>query len=421
MSNSTDSNHPSAEAAVAPRAAFRHRDFRLFVASSLLANLGAQMLGVAVGWQVYSMTHRAIDLGYVGLVQFLPALVFSLPAGNVADRFDRGRVFALCNLALAACALALLAIAARGAGSVTPLFLVLFFVGVARAFEAPAGQALVPGLVPPEHFPNAVAWTSTVWQVSTIVGPALGGILYGVAMGAPWVYAACAASLTGASVFALAIRRRSSSEGKEGMGWSAVLAGLRFVRTRPVILESVSLDLFAVLLGGATALLPLYASDILHVGPWGLGVLRSAPAVGAAAMAVALAYRPLTRRAGPIMLACVGIFGVATVVFGLSRSFGLSLAALVVLGASDMVSVVVRSTVVQLRTPHEMRGRVSAVSMLFVATSSDLGELESGVTAAWLGAVPAVVLGGLGTLAVVAIYAFWLGSLRTVDRLDEAE
>jgi MFS family permease len=379
------------------------------------------MLGVAVGWQVYAMTHRALDLGYVGLVQFVPALAFSLPAGNVADRFDRGRVFAVCNLALAACALALLAIAARGVGSATPIFAVLFFVGVARAFEAPAGQALVPGLVPKEHFPNAVAWTSTVWQVSTIVGPALGGVLYGVARGAPWVYAACAVLLTGASSFALAIRRRSSSAGEDGMGWSAVLAGLRFVRARPVILESVSLDLFAVLLGGATALLPLYASDILRVGPWGLGVLRSAPAVGAAAMAVALAYRPLTRRAGPIMLACVGVFGVATIVFGLSRSFGLSLAALVVLGASDMVSVVVRSTVVQLRTPHDMRGRVSAVSMLFVATSSDLGELESGVTAAWLGAVPAVVLGGIGTLAVVAIYAFWLGTLRTVDRLDEAE
>src|SRR5580704_3321823 len=202
MSKSTDSNRSSADAAVAPRAALRHRDFRCFVASSLLANLGAQMLGVAVGWQVYAMTHRALDLGYVGLVQFVPALAFSLPAGNVADRFDRGRVFAVCNLALAACALALLAIAARGVGSATPIFAVLFFVGVARAFEAPAGQALVPGLVPKEHFPNAVAWTSTIWQVSTIVGPALGGVLYGAAHGASWVYAACAALLVGSALFA---------------------------------------------------------------------------------------------------------------------------------------------------------------------------------------------------------------------------
>jgi MFS family permease len=410
-------------AAVAPRAAFQHRDFRFYVASSLLSNLGAQMLSVAVGWQIYAITHRAIDLGYVGLVQFVPAFAFSLPAGHVADRADRAKILALSHLALAACVGALLALSARGVASVAPIYVVLFFVGVARAFDGPAGQALVPGLVPEASFANAVTWTSTAWQVSTIVGPALGGLLYGAGGSATCVYAACAALLAAAALFAFAIHSRpvmaAVDRDAEKTTWSTVLAGLHFVRTRPVILESVSLDLFAVLLGGATALLPIFASDILHVGPAGLGALRSAPAVGATAMAIALAYRPLERRAGPTLLACVALFGAATVVFGLSRNFGLSLVALAVLGASDMVSVVVRSTVVQLRTPHEMRGRVSAVSMMFISTSSDLGELESGLTAAWMGAVPAVVVGGLGTLAVVALYAFVFGSLRHVDRLDD--
>ncbi len=420
MSDLATGEFEAAPVVVAPRAAFRHPEFRRFVASWSFANLGAQMLGVAVGWQVYAISHRAIDLGYVGLVQFIPAFALSLPAGHAADRFDRARVVASCNLALAACAAALFAIAAAGVSSLAPIYLVLFLVGVARSFDGPAGQSLVAGLVPAEHLANAVTWTSTVWQVTTIVGPALGGLLYGVFGGPALVYAACAVLLALASAFAFAIPRGPVTAAAEATTWRSVFAGLRFVRTRPVILASVSLDLFAVLLGGATALLPIFASDVLHVGPQGLGALRSAPALGAATMAVALAYRPLTRRAGPVMLACVALFGVATVVFGLSRNFGLSLAALAVLGASDMVSVVLRSTVVQLRTPHEMRGRVSAVSMMFVIASSDLGELESGATAAWLGVVPAVVLGGLGTLAVVAMYAFFSASLRGVDRLDDA-
>jgi MFS family permease len=403
---------------VAPRAALAHRDFRLYLSSQFLANLGAPMLGVAVGWQVYSVTHRTLDLGYVGLAGFVPAFVFSPLAGHLADRVDRARIVAACNLALAACALALFAIAWRGMG-VAPIYAVLFCAGVAHSFSGPAGQALVPGIVPPEHFPNAVTWGATFWQVSSIVGPALGGILYGACGGAAWVYATCAALLALASLLSLAIRPRPVQVAAEDVSWRSILAGLRYVRAHRVILGSVSLDLFAVLLGGATALLPVYASDILHVGPWGLGVLRSAPAVGATATAMALAYWPLTRRAGPTMLACVAIFGVATIVFGLSRSFGLSAAALLVLGASDMVSVVVRSTVVQLRTPHAMRGRVSAVNMMFIVSSSELGEFESGLTAAWLGAVPAVVLGGVGTLAVVAIYALLFSELRRVDRLDE--
>ena len=404
-----------------PRAALRHRAFRSYVGSWLLGNLGAQMLGVADAWQVYAIGHRAIDLGYVGLAQFVPAFALSLPGGAVADRFDRAKIVAICNLVQALAAAALLAIAVRAAGRVGPVIVVLVLAGAAQAFEGPAGQALVSGLVPAEDLPNAVAWTSTVWQGSTIVGPALGGLLYGAAQRATWVYGACAGVLLVASGFALMIRAPPVAPAGASLSWAEVLAGVRFVRARPVLRESILLDLFAVLLGGATALLPLYASDILHVGAQGLGVLRSAPAVGAAVMALALAHRPLARRAGPILLASVATFGAATIAFGLSQRFALSLAALVVLGASDMVSVVVRSTVVALRTPHAMRGRVSAVSMMCIVASSHLGELESGVTASWFGAVPAIVLGGVGTLVVVAVYAFVFKTLRAVDRLDEAE
>jgi MFS family permease len=403
-----------------PRAALQSRDFRLYLASWLLTNLGAQMLAVAVGWQVYATTHRALDLGYVGLAQFVPAFGFSLPAGHVADRFDRARIVACCNIVLALCAFALAVIASCGTTRVAPIYMVLFFVGVARAFEGPAAQALVPGLVPPEHFPNAVTWGSTVWQVSTIAGPSLGGVLYAVAHGATWVYVGSGALLAIAAALLRPLPVCAPTGDAQGVSLETVFAGFRYVWQNPVILGSISLDLFAVVLGGATALLPVYASDILHVGPWGLGVLRSAPAVGAAGMALGLAYRPLERRAGPIMLACVALFGGATIVFGLSHNFALSFASLFVLGASDMVSVVVRSTVVQLRTPHEMRGRVSAVNMMFVVASSELGEMESGLTAAWLGAVPAVVVGGLGTLLVVAIYTLIFPDLRAVDRLQDA-
>ena len=400
---------------VAPRAAFQHRDFRLHAASQFVSTVAAQMLSVAVGWQIYEATRRPIDLGYVGLVQFVPAFALSVVAGHVADRFDRARLVGLCNIALAACAVLLLAIPPGRVGAV---YGVLFLIGAARAFGGPAGQSLVPGLVPAEHFPNAVTWGSTVWQVSTIVGPSLGGALYGAARGAGWVYAACAAGFALASLLDFAIRPRPAVPTSEAVSWNTILAGFRYVRAHRIILGSVSLDLFAVLLGGATALLPVYASDVLHTGPAGLGALRSAPAIGASAMAMALAYRPLTRRAGPAMLGCVALFGAATVVFGLSHVFAVSFASLLVLGASDMVSVVVRSTVVQLRTPHAMRGRVSAVNMMFIVASSELGEFESGATAAWLGAVPAVVLGGVGTLAVVALYTLFFPELRAVDRLD---
>jgi MFS family permease len=405
---------------VAPRAAFQHRDFRLYLSARFLSNMGAQMMSVAVAWQVYAITHRAIDLGYVGLAQFVPAFGFSTAAGQLADRLDRGRILATCNLVLAACALALLMLVSRKTHGVFPIYVVLFFVGVARSFSGPAGQSLLPSLVPVAHFPNAVAWGSTVWQVSTIVGPSLGGLLYGA--GAPWVYGVCATLLALASALVFVIPKHPvvRKGWKESLSWQTILAGFRYVKDHRVILGSVSLDLFAVLLGGATALLPIYASDYLHVGPIGLGILRSAPAVGAATMAIVLAYRPLARRAGITMLTSVALFGIATVVFGLSRNFGVSLVALAVLGASDMVSVMVRSTVVQLRTPPDMRGRVSAVNTMFIVASNELGEFESGITAAWFGPVAAVVIGGVGSIAVVALYALFFPELRKIDRLDDA-
>jgi MFS family permease len=399
MSNISDSWQPRR----------RPGDLGYYLAGSLLANLGVQVLGVAVGWEVYARSHRALDLGYVGLAQFVPAIALTLPAGDAVDRLDRGRVLVACYAVLAACGVALAVLTAVGGqgASVAPIYAVLVVTGAARAFEGPASQAIVPGLVPPPQLTRAMTASSTAWQVATIAGPALGGALYGLAGGAALAYAACAAMLGLAALCALAIRPQppAAAADDRAPAWRRALAGLGFVRRQPEILQAISLDLCAVLLGGATALLPIYARDILRVGPWGLGLLRGAPAAGAAAIALILAVRPLAGRIGRVLLGCVALFGAATVVFGMSRSLPLSLAALAVLGAADMVSVVVRSTVVQLHTPPAMRGRVSAVHMLFVAGSSSLGELESGATAAWLGAVPAVVLGGLGTIAVVVIFA----------------
>jgi MFS family permease len=296
------------------------------------------------------------------------------------------------------------------------IFPVIALIGVGQAFLGPASQSLVPFLVSKEDFPRAVAWNSSTFQVATIAGPAIGGLLY--AFGPACVYAvsagcyACSAFL----ISRIHTRLRVAAAAKPGL--DGLLTGLRFVFSRPLILGAISLDLFAVLFGGATALLPIYARDILHTGPWGLGLLRSAPAVGAAVVAFVLAHRPLARRAGTRMFLCVALFGVTTVVFGLSRSFLLSLTALALMGAADMVSVVVRQTLVQINTPDENRGRVSAVNSIFIGASNQLGEFESGVTAAWLGAVPAAVLGGLGTLAVVLVWAWLFPSLRRADRLD---
>jgi MFS family permease len=404
-------------ASVAPRAAFQHGDFRLYQLARFFSVVGTQMQSVAVAWQVYAITHRPLDLGFVGLAQFVPAFGLSLAAGHVADRIDRKRIVITCYLGIALCSLLLFALAQRGHTTVAPIYVVLVLFGVARAFSGPAGQALMPSLVPLEHFANAVAWSSSIWQVATIAGPALGGVLYGWG-GPSGVYMSTAVLSTIAAILLSFVRPRPGTLEKRSASWSTFLAGIRYVWTERLLLGAISLDLFAVLLGGAVALLPVYASDILHVGPRGLGMLRSAPALGATVSAVAMAYRPLKRHAGTIMLAAVFVYGLATLVFGVSTSFWISLIALFILGASDMISVVVRSTLVQLNTPNEMRGRVSAVNMMFVVASNELGEFESGITAAWFGSVAAVILGGVGSCLVVAYYAARFPELRKIDKLD---
>jgi hypothetical protein len=376
------------------------------------------MQSVAVGWQIYAATGRPLDLAWVGLAQFLPAAGLSLVTGHTADRFDRRAILMLCQAALAALALGLF-VTTRLGSTIGFIYVVLVGIGVARAFIGPATQSMLPTLVPVEHFGNAVAWSASFFQVATVVGPMLGGVLYAAAGGAAAVYAVAGACMVAALVLVAAMRKARPGAPRAATNRASVLAGVRYVRGNPIVLGAISLDFFAVLLGGATALLPVYARDILKLGPWALGALRSAPAAGAAVVAVALARWPLKRRAGLKMLFCVAIFGAGTIVFGLSRSFALSLAALVVTGAADMVSVFVRSTLVQLATPDPMRGRVSAVNMVFIGASNELGEFESGVMAQWLGAVPSVVMGGIGTLVVVALWAWRFPRLAGVDRLED--
>ena len=403
--------------------AFRYRDFRFFQLGKLLSTLAFQMQSVAVGWQVYALTGSALDLGYVGLAQFLPAVVMSLLTGHVADRFDRRRVLVACQLVLMTCTFLLLLSTKTERPSVLSIYAVLTLIGAARAFFGPASSALLPNLVPTEVFPNAVAWSSSTWQVAVIAGPALGGLLFGIG-DASRVYGVALVLEVVTLLVLLLIRTRPApreATQTKGATLGELLAGLRYVWEKPIILGAISLDLFAVLFGGAVALLPIYARDILHVGPQGMGLLRSAPAIGALAVGLLLAYRPIKRRAGRAMFVCVGVFGVATIVFGLSRSFTLSLAALAISGAADMVSVFVRQSLVQLRTPDQMRGRVAAVNLVFVGASNEFGEFESGVTAAWLGVVPAVVAGGIGTCIVVLLWACLFPALRDVDRIDRTE
>jgi MFS family permease len=396
--------------------AFSHRDFRRYQAARMTSVLGTQMQGVAVGWHVYSITHEPLSLGYVGLAQFLPAMVLWLVTGEVADRFDRSRVLALCHVVLIACALALCALSLSGSTSTAPIYAILVVVGAARAFSGPAAQSLAPNLVPKAHLQNAIAWSSSIWQVSTVTGPALGGLLF-AGTNATVVYASQAILECASVWFLFSIATRSRGE-PHARSPAELVAGLRYLWREKLLLGAISLDLFAVLLGGAIALLPIFARDILHAGPSGLGLLRSAPAAGAAVVAVLLAYRPVGRRAGHTMLAGVFVFGLATIVFGLSKSFVLSLGALALAGAADMFSVFVRSSMIQLNTPDAMRGRVSAVNLVFIGASNELGEFESGLTAAWLGTVPAVVMGGVGTCLVVLLWAALFPELRRAERLE---
>ncbi|MDK9720699.1 MAG: MFS transporter [Rhodospirillales bacterium] len=388
-------------------------DFRFYLAARFLVMLGMQVVNVGVGWQVYRLSGDPMDLGYVGLAQFLPALLLTLPGGLLADRCDRKRILFLGMLVNLAAVLGLMFLSLRPDPPLSLILALLVVIGAGRAFLAPASQSVLPLLVPPEMFPRAVAVASTSWQVAVILGPALGGLLY--VFGPVTVYAAAALLLAcGAlSVLMLNVRLHARSGDAEG-----ILAGVRFVLKNRDILGAVSLDLFAVLLGGATALLPIYASDILMTGPMGLGFLRASPAIGAAFMAALLARHPIRGNAGRKMFLAVAVFGLATVAFGLSTNFLLSMAALMVLGAADIVSVIIRQTLVQLKTPDVLRGRVSAVNLIFITSSNELGEFESGFTAALFGAVPAVVLGGIGSLGVAAIWAWKFPSLRRVDKLE---
>lgn len=404
------------------RALLANRRYTLYLVSRVSLIVATQMLSVAVGWQVYEITGQALALGFSGLALFLPGFLLALPGGHLADRHDRRRILIVCHLGVTLSAATLAIISQSGARNLASIYTVLVVLGAIRAFSGSAGQALMPNLVEKTQLERAVAFGSSCWQLAMIAGPSLGGVLYAATGRASVVYAVCSAMAFIALVSVIAIGHDPANARPRPTGrasWGELLAGIRYVWSNKPILGAISLDLFAVLLGGAVALLPIFARDLLHIGPWGLGVLRSAPAIGAATTAFSLAWFPLRRRAGVTMLACVFLFGLATIAFGLSRTFAISLAALLCLGAFDMFSVVVRSTLIQLRTPDAMRGRVSAVNMVFIGASNELGEFESGVTAAWLGPELAVLVGGIGTCLVVLIWAALFPELRKVDKLTE--
>ena len=419
----------SANAPVRGLAAFASSNFRRYQLARMAVIIGAEAQTVGVAWQVYSMTHRPLDLGYTGLALFLPGLLFLLPAGHVADRYDRRAIILICYALQILCTSALLAIAVLGLRNVYLIYGVLLLIGLGRCFSGPASSALIPQLVPEGHFVNAVTWGAVIFQFANIAGPALGGILFtlplqnvlgGKLQGAGIVYVAMLCALVIFLVLIAGITLRANPREQRAASIKVVLAGLEYVRKSPILLGSFSLDLFVVLLGGATALMPIFSQEILHTGPKGLGMLRAAPAFGALIMSLVLARFPLKHHAGLRLFIAVAIFGAATVVFGLSHSLILSLAALVITGAADMISVIVRSSVLQLATPPEMRGRVSAVNSLFLGASNELGEFESGLTAQWLGAVRATVAGGIGAMMVTGLWTVIFPALRDVDELTSA-
>jgi len=390
-----------------PDALAPHRSFLRFLSARVASTTAQQMLMVALGWQMYELTSSAWDLGLVGFAQFVPALALALVAGHVIDRYRRHRIVAACLVVQTSVALAIGAATLAGVASREWILGLSILLGAAKAFQMPAQQALTPQLVPAEVLPRALAFSSGCAQAAIVAGPAIGGFVY--AFGASAVYGLCAALFFGGTLPLLALR----------VSLATIFAGVRFIWQRKTVLGAISLDLFAVLLGGATALLPIFAKDILHTGPWGVGLLRGAPAVGALMMSFALARWPIERRVGRVMFAAVAIYGVATIGFGFSTVFWLSFATLVASGAADMISVVIRQSLVQLDTPDAMRGRVSAVNSIFIGASNQLGEFESGIVAALLGAVGAVVLGGVGTLVIVALWMRMFPELARRQRLLE--
>lgn len=397
-------------------AAFRHRSYALFFSARFLTAFATQIISVSVGWQMYDVTGNALYLGLIGLFQFLPSLFLILVTGTVADRYNRRVIVALCLLLASACAAGLFVLTVTGSFSPWPVFAILGVFGVERAFMGPAVQSLGPNLVPAQDLPNAVAWNSSSWQAASILGPVAGGLLYGlgptIAYGTAFVFMALGA------VLVIAIPKPGARTASRAVNLETILAGFRFIASEKVVLGAISLDLFAVLLGGAVALMPVFARDVLTLGPWGLGLLRAAPGIGAIAVALFLAAYPIRHHAGTIMFVGVGLFGFATVLFGLSETAWISIAALMLLGASDMLSVYVRETLLALWTPDEVRGRVNAVNMVFIGASNELGEFRAGTMAHGVGAVPAVIVGGIGTIAVAIVWAGLFPTLRKIDNLD---
>lgn len=394
--------------------ALRHPNFRRYLSARFAANLALQMQGVAVGWQVYSITGNPLDLGWIGLAQFAPFSVLALLAGQIADRADRRFILFFCFAIEALCATLLLQFTLEGLQAVWPIFAVMGLHGSARAFMMPTGQALLPNLVTPETFPNAVALNSSGFQLAMLLGPTLGGLLY--LQGPQWVYFLVACLMIFAMLLIFLSHIPQRKQPPKPMSWHSFFEGLRFIRQKPVVLGSISLDLFAVLFGGATALLPAVASDILHVGPAELGLLRTAPGLGATITAIVLAIFPITRQVGRLMFGGVVLFGLGTILFGLSHELYLSLAALSLLGVGDMVSVYIRQMLVQLETPDSIRGRVSAVNAVFIGASNELGEFESGLAAAWLGLAPSILAGG-GMVILVSLV--WMKKFPSLRKLDE--
>jgi MFS family permease len=397
-------------------AAFRHRDFSFYWFSRFLSTVAMQMQAVAVAWQVYEISHDAFDLGLIGLSLFLPAILLVLVTGQVADRHNRKTIIQICQAADVVFAAVLVFLAHHGVDATWPIFLVLIALGVDRAFITPAGQAMMPNLVPERDLANAIAWQSSSWQVATIGGPAIAG--WFLSYGLTATYTASAVLTLIAVVMTALIRTREFASKREPVTWTSVLGGLHYIWNKKVVLGAISLDLFAVVLGGCVALYPIYASDILDVGAAGLGYIRAAPAVGAAVCSMCLIMWPLRTRPGLTMFWAVALFGAATVGFGLSTWFPLTLVALFTMGAADMISVYVRQTMVQLATPDEMRGRVGAVSSVFITTSNEFGDFRAGMVASVIGAVPAVVLGGIATVVVTGLWAKMFPELRHVERID---
>jgi MFS family permease len=420
----TDRTAETTQSKIDARAAFRFPVFRDFQLARFCIVVATEMQAVAVGWQVYEITKRPLDLGLVGLAQFLPGMLLFLLSGHAADRLNRRKLMIWCDVGFGVCFALLLGITLRGNVSIFAIYVVLVLLGVVRSFNAPVSRAMLPHLVPPEVFENSVAWSSTVWQTASILGPVAGGLLYAVfektvraGSGPASVYAFALLAAGIATVLNIRVPDQGVPHGGESAALSTVFDGFRYIWREKMILGAISLDLFAVLLGGAVALLPIYAREILQTGPWGLGILRSAPGIGAAIMAIAIAHNPLKKNAGATMLWCVAAFGVCTVLFGLSHSMVLSVVALFFVGATDMVSVIVRATLIQVQTPDAMRGRVNAVDMIFIGASNELGQFESGITAQWLGTVPAVILGGVGAIVVTGLWAWMFPELRKVDQL----